>query len=83
MNADGSGQRRLTRNVPQNPGQTNKLFFSPAWSPDGRKIAFQSGFTDRVVWVINADGSGQRNLTRSQADDHSPVFSRELIAPEP
>ena len=31
MNADGSGQRRLTRDA----------FTGSAWSPDGQKIAFQ------------------------------------------
>ena len=32
MNADGSGQRNLTRNPACDGG--------PVWSPDGRKIAF-------------------------------------------
>ena len=32
MNADGSGQRNLTGN----PARDN----DPAWSPDGKKIAF-------------------------------------------
>ena len=35
MNADGTGQTRLTVNTADD--------FSPAWSPDGGKIAFVSG----------------------------------------
>ena len=54
MNADGSGQRRLTRN----PARDN----APRWSPDGRRIAFDRGGS-RPLWVMNPDGSGQRNLT--------------------
>jgi TolB protein len=47
VNADGSGLRRLTHN-PARDG-------SPAWSPDGRKIAFLSR---GEVHVVNADGDG-------------------------
>ena len=35
VNADGSGQRRLTRDA--------RNAATPAWSPDGRKIAFEGG----------------------------------------
>ena len=61
INADGSGERRLTRN----PGND----FGSAWSPDGRKIAFGrgAGGHSEQIYVMNADGSGQRRLTRLAA----------------
>ena len=60
INADGSGKRRLTRNA--------GCDFGPAWSPDGRKIAFSRGANlHQQVYVMNADGSGQRRLTRLAA----------------
>jgi TolB protein len=37
----------------------------PAWFPDGKRIAFQSDRTGRMeIWVMNADGSGARQVTR-------------------
>ena len=48
----------------------------PAWSPDGRKIAFVS-YRDGndEIYVMNADGSNQRNLTNSpDTQDFNPVW---------
>jgi len=38
MDADGSGQHNLTRNPASD--------YSPAWSPDGRQIAFATSRAD-------------------------------------
>ena len=54
----------------QNAGWQN-LFsdVGPEWSPDGSKIAFvktsyyNQGSNWGVIWVMNADGSNQINLT--------------------
>jgi Tol biopolymer transport system component len=38
---------------------------TPAWFPDGSRIAFQSNRTGKMeVWVMSADGSGTRQITR-------------------
>lgn len=60
VNGDGGGERLLTRKPTGGGG-------FPAWSPDGRRIAFVSE-SDREVWVMNRDGSGQRRLTRLSGD---------------
>jgi TolB protein len=66
INADGSGQRRLTRTAASEA--------APAWSPDGREIAFvrkRPGVSEEL-YVMNADGSRQRRLSRSGVQ---PVWS--------
>ncbi len=68
VNANGSGLRKLTSN-PAND-------FDPAWSPDGRMIAFRSerdGNTE--IYLMAADGSTQRNLSRDPSDDWGPTWS--------
>jgi Tol biopolymer transport system component len=46
----------------------------PEWSPDGSKIAFRSS-RGSGIWVMNADGSGQRRLTENPRGDSFPTWS--------
>ena len=49
---------------------------TPAWSPDGRKIAFWSGRDGNAeIYVMNADGSDQTRLTDSPEADMNPAWS--------
>lgn len=61
VNADGKQPTQLTDN--------DRLNTAPVWSPDGSQIAFASkDFINRQnwkLWVMNADGSGQRALLGS------------------
>lgn len=56
---------------------SERVTHRPVWSPGGNQIAFQSeraGAAD--VWVVNADGTGERNLTGDlDADAVSPGWS--------
>jgi TolB protein len=53
--------------------------FHPAFSPDGKQIAFSSdrnGYRESEIYVMQADGSNVRRLTRSPGWDGSPAWSR-------
>ena len=68
----GRATTRLTRTPTVNELQ-------PAWSPDGRRIAFgRRSFADQnhpgpwEIWVMNADGSHQRRIARGSEPAWSP-----------
>jgi Tol biopolymer transport system component len=69
MNANGSDQHQLSGCLPADPSPCAQGDdWGTAWSPDGTKIAFlrdftSLGITDRPVFVMNADGSGQHRIT--------------------
>ena len=71
VDADGTDLTRLTHSP--------SFEFDRSWSPDGTKIAFRhERSSEPEIWVMNADGAGQRRL----AAGFSPAWSRDgsLIA---
>jgi Tol biopolymer transport system component len=49
---------------------------APAWSPDGRRIAFESDLDgDREIFVMNADGTDVRQITHNTLWDEGPAWS--------
>ena len=76
MDADGSNVRQL----PQQPA-TGLSDSNPAWSPDGKEIAFGRGVHDQqALFVMNTDGSAARQVTpwalRGGQPDWSPDGKR-------
>ena len=50
----------------------------PDWSPDGSKLAYghyDPGAVAADIWVMNADGSVQRDITNHPASDIMPAWS--------
>ena len=65
MDADGYGPTRLS-----------DVGYSPVWSPDGSRIAFQrSGDSGSGIYVMNADGSGVTRLSADSAQHGEPAWS--------
>jgi Tol biopolymer transport system component len=65
---DGSNVRQLSK--------TPSPQFNAVYSPDQTQIAFARSDSTRQlqVWVMNADGTGERQLTRFSADEGSPQW---------
>jgi TolB protein len=70
--------RHLLNLTPDSPADDD----FPRWSADGQMIAFYSTRTgpnnptgDQEIFVMNADGSGLRQVTYNTADDGAPAWS--------
>src|SRR5439155_3887001 len=65
IDADGTHLARLTHS----PGPD----FDPSWSHDGTQIAFRSERSGETeIWVMNADGRGQRRMAACLSPAWSP-----------
>jgi dipeptidyl aminopeptidase/acylaminoacyl peptidase len=75
VDVDGGDVTWLT-DTPERPDGTPGSSVSPAWSPDGEHLAF---LTDRrgewQIWVMKADGSGQKPLFESALDGLALEYS--------
>jgi serine/threonine protein kinase len=57
-------------------------YFDLSWMPDGRILYASDATGSADLWLMNADGSGQRQITSGQGRSYAPVPSPEgeLIA---
>jgi Tol biopolymer transport system component len=74
MNADGTDAHQIT---------SGNNDYDPAWAPNGARIAFASYRQGRTgeIYVVNADGSALRRLTRDTVDDQSPDWQPLPVVP--
>jgi TolB protein len=68
MFSNGLGRTNLTKGPADDT--------TPAWSPDGKKLAFTS-YRDGPpqIYVVSADGSGLRRVSQGNASAFSPTWS--------
>ena len=71
-NVDGTGVTRLTESTGRGQG-------SPRWSPDSRRVAFDSQGEDgqRDIFVIDAAGGQPQRLTTFPSNEIRPSWSRD------
>ncbi len=70
MNYDGTNQHPVT--VQKGKGGN----FSPALSPDGTRVLYQSNRDGNMeVYIANVNGSDEHNLTNNPSNDITPAWS--------
>jgi len=69
ITADGSILQKLT-------ARNNNWDKHPSFSPDGNQLVFFSNRDTgrRQLWIMNSDGSNQRNLSNNPYEDWDPIW---------
>jgi Tol biopolymer transport system component/DNA-binding winged helix-turn-helix (wHTH) protein len=68
------GDAGRARQLTSGPGTVND-YWGFSWTPDGRIVYVSTLSGNQDIWVMNADGSGQKQLTFDPAPDFDPAVS--------
>lgn len=69
INADGTGLKRLTKNINPYSPRWNRENIYPTWKPDGKKIIFNNYSNDKwITYLINTDGAEQEQQVSAPYD---------------
>ncbi len=81
MNADGSGQRQLTK-------EDFRLLNNPAWSPDGNYVAARKHFTTTrslgtgEIWLYHVAGGAGIPVVERPNEDHQKELGEPAFSPD-
>lgn len=68
------GDAGRARRITSGRGGSND-YWGFSWTPDGRVVYVSTLSGNQDLWVMNADGSGQKQLTFDRAADFDPTVS--------
>lgn len=74
---DGTCDKPATALAPVQVTKGGKANREPAWSPDGKRLALERDAGDGKgtgIFVMNADGTDLKRLSRPGSDDHAPAW---------
>jgi Tol biopolymer transport system component len=74
LRADTTGATRISSST-LDGADTVEGFGGVAWTPDGRIVFTSEEAGNGDIWVMNADGTGRRQLTTDRRKDTGPALS--------